>query len=95
MRLWKYFPHEGVRVFGGGFIMGKGEIDPKYEVSYDNGVFGITGTEQTTGERVSVGLNLKSGEFAEELVALLNDKKVSVHHAKDVIRDRLFLILER
>ncbi|MBQ7874524.1 MAG: hypothetical protein IJ306_05115 [Oscillospiraceae bacterium] len=75
--------------------MEKGEINPRYEVSCEAGMFCISGTELTTGDAVSVGRISKDKKFAEELAALLNDKKVSVHHAKDVIRDMLLDFLER
>lgn len=93
MRLWKYFPHHIVWVYRRIFMEGE-EINPRYEVSCESGVFGINGTELTTGDAVSVGRVSKNREFAEELAALLNDKKVSVHHAKDVIRDMLLEFLE-
>ncbi len=69
-------------------------INPRYEVLCDSGVFGINGTELTTGDKVSVRRVSKDRAFAEELAALLNDKKVSVHHAKDVIRDMVIAFLK-
>ncbi len=64
-------------------------INPHYEVIQKASAFYIIGMELTNGDKVSVGCLTKEKAFAEELAALLNDKKVSVHHAKDVIRDRL------
>lgn len=70
-------------------------INPQYEVFCEAGIFGISGTELTSGDTVSVVHISKNREFAEELAALLNDKKVSVHHARDVIRDILLAFMER
>ena len=74
--------------------MSEGEINPQYRVFRGEKGFGISGKELTTAETVSIEHISKSEEFAKELAAILNDSKVSVHHAKDVIRDMLLEFLE-
>lgn len=64
------------------------EISPSYSVFYKEGKFVINGKEKSSGKEVSFAV------FAEEKTVLefaeiLNRNKVSVHHAKDVVRDML------
>ena len=74
--------------------MSEGDINPQYKVFRGERGFGISGKELTTAETVSVEYISKSEEFVKELAAVLNDKSVSVHHARDVIRDMLLEFLE-
>ena len=64
-------------------------INPHYAIFCDGGNFGILGTELSSGETVSIPVMSENRELVEELINILNEKAVSVHHAKDVIRDRL------
>ena len=63
-------------------------IDPVYEVVAEKGSYRLFRTEHTTGESVSFG-KVADIETAFYLVGILNENKVSVHHAKDVVRDTL------
>ncbi len=67
--------------------MQESEIYPKYEITCKNGAYGIFGKETISGETFSVDCLSKDSDTVLSLVALLNENKVSVHHAKDVIRD--------
>ena len=51
--------------------------------------FGIFGREETTGETVVIKQLSKERKTADYLAKILNKNKVSVHHAKDVLRDFL------
>ena len=74
--------------------MSEGDINPHYEVFRGESGFGISGKELTTEETVLINRVSENEEFAKGLAAVLGDKKVSVHHAKDVIRDMLLAYLE-
>ena len=69
--------------------MNDGEINPRYEVVSEKETFGIFGREETTGETVLIKQISKERETAAYLADILNRNKVSVHHAKDVLRDFL------
>ena len=69
--------------------MNEGEINPIYEVVSEAEAFGIFGREETTGETVVIKQLSKERKTAEHLAGVLNQNKVSVHHAKDVLRDFL------
>ena len=69
--------------------MNEGEINPIYEVVSETDSFGIFGREETTGETVFIKQLSKERKMVEHLVKILNIDKVSVHHAKDVLRDFL------
>ena len=69
--------------------MNGGEINPIYEVVSETDSFGIFGREETTGETVFIKRLSKERKMVEHLVKILNIDKVSVHHAKDVLRDFL------
>ncbi len=64
-------------------------INPQYKVVLDCGFYGIKGEELSSGETVLVGRVSKNEEAAKEYADFLNRNKVSVHHAKDIIRDML------
>ena len=74
--------------------MSEGDINPQYKVIRGESGFGISGKELTTEETVLIKRVSESKEFADRLAGILNDSKVSVHHAKDVIRDMLLAYLE-
>ena len=65
------------------------EINPIYEVVSETDSFGIFGREETTGETVFIKQLSKEHETAIYFAEILNRNKVSVHHAKDVLRDFL------
>lgn len=68
-------------------------IKPCYKVISSKGKNAIFGMEQTSGETVFIE-NLPGDEKSlSELSDFLNRNKVSVHHAKDVIRNRLLSFL--
>lgn len=67
--------------------MQESEIYPRYEIICKNGAYGIFGTETTTGETVSLDGFSKHRDTILDMISLLNENKVSVRHAKDVIRD--------
>ena len=69
--------------------MNGGEINPIYEVVSETDSFGIFGKEETSGETVFIKRVSKERRTAEYLAEILNKNKVSVHHAKDVLRDFL------
>ena len=69
--------------------MNGGEINPIYEVVPETDTFGIFGREETTGETVFIKQLSKERKTADYLAKILNKNKVSVHHAKDVLRDFL------
>ena len=69
--------------------MNGGEINPIYEVVSETDSFGIFGKEKTTGETVFIKRIAKEKSCALRLAEILNKNKVSVHHAKDVLRDFL------
>ncbi len=63
------------------------EINPIYEVVSETDTFGISGREETTGETVVIKQLSKERKTADCLAKILNKNKVSIHHAKDVLRD--------
>ena len=69
------------------------EIYPCYEVIFLDGINVICGEEKTTGEKVFIKGIPGDENFLSELSNFLNRNKVSVHHANDVIRDRLLSFL--
>ena len=71
--------------------MNDGGINPKYEVVSEANTFGIFGKEETTGESVLIKKVSPEAETVFRLAEILNKNRVSVHHAKDVLRD---LVLE-
>lgn len=72
----------------------KGEdINPRYKIISEENWFGIFGKDLTTGETVLLCKISQNEDFAKEITMLLNDNKVSLCHAKDVIRDRFMKIL--
>ncbi len=64
-----------------------GYIDPDYSVICKSGVFGIFGKENTTGETFEVGGISSDRETVFKIAETLNSNKVSLIHARDVIRD--------
>ena len=78
------------RGFGKGiFFMGDDGIKPEYKVVSESEMFGIFGEEKTTGETVLIKQISKERETSACLAEILNENKVSVHHAKDVLKDLL------
>jgi hypothetical protein len=75
--------------FFGGFFMGKDEIKPVYKVVSEKEVFGISGKEETTGESFVLKGISEDEKMVFKIAELLNKNKVSICHAKDVIRDFL------
>lgn len=73
--------------------MDKTDINPQYKAELRAGKFVIIGTENTTGESVVIEDIPGGKDFASELSDILNRNKVSVCHAKDVIKDRLLAFL--
>lgn len=71
--------------------MNEGEINPKYEVVSEANTFGIFGREEKTSESVLIKKVSPEAETVFHLAEILNKNKVSVYHAKDVLRD---LVLE-
>ena len=69
--------------------MGDGEIKPIYKVVFESGMFGISGEEETTGETVVIKRIAKEENCVLSFAEILNKNKVSVHHAKDVLKDLL------
>ncbi len=66
------------------------EIKPEYKVICENNVFGIVGKEETTNQRVEIKSISRDEIFVAELAALLNKNKVSLLHAKSVVRDKIY-----
>ncbi len=64
------------------------EITPSYSVLCEEGKYIISGIESSSGEKTRIVLSTEEKE-AFELMEILNRNKVSVHHAKNVIRDIL------
>ncbi len=69
-------------------------IMPRYEVRSENGEYIIFGTETTSGEAVIIKGIPGDEKSLCETADFLNRNNVSVFHAKDVIRDRLFALLD-
>ena len=69
--------------------MDDGEIKPIYKVVFVLGMFGISGEEETTGEAILIKQISKERKTVAYLAEILNKNKVSVHHAKDVLKDML------
>ena len=69
--------------------MDEDEIKPIYKVVFEGESFGIFGKEETTGEPFFVKEISKEGKTVSEIADILNRNKVSLCHAKDVIRDFL------
>lgn len=69
--------------------MDDGEIKPIYKVVFELGMFGISGEEETTGEAILIKQISKERKTVAYLAEILNKNKVSVHHAKDVLKDLL------
>ena len=72
-----------------GFFTYDEEIKPVYEVVFEGEWFGIFGKEKTTGETVFIKRIAKEKSCALRLAEILNENKVSVYHAKDVLKDFL------
>lgn len=69
-------------------------IDPHYEIISSGSEIYIDGTENTSGDKIRI--KIPGGEaFARELAELLSDKKVSVIHAREIIRDKLLSYIEQ
>ena len=69
--------------------MEQGEIDPKYQVIGEEEMFGIFGEEKSTGEKVFINRISPEPETVFRLMEILNKNKVSIYHAKDIIKDLL------
>jgi len=78
-----------IKVFGEDFFMSEEEIKPQYEVLPEEGIFAIFGKEETTGETVFIKISPEE-KTALRFAKILNENKVSVRHARDVLRDILF-----
>ncbi len=64
-------------------------INPEYRVIGEEEMFGIFGEEKSTGEKVFIKQISPEPETVFRLAEILSKNKVSVHHAKDVIKDCL------
>lgn len=64
-----------------------GYIDPDYSVTCESGFFGISGKENTTGETFEMDGISSDRETVFKIAEILNRNKVSLIHARDVIRD--------
>ena len=62
-------------------------IDPDYSVICKSGFFGIFGKENTTGETFEITEVSSDRETVFKIAEILNRNKVSLIHARDVIRD--------
>ena len=69
--------------------MGQGEINPTYQVIGEEEMFGIFGEEKSTGEKVFIKQISPEPETVFRITEILNKNKVSIYHAKDVIKDCL------
>ena len=65
------------------------EIYPHYSVFCGKDDFGIFGKEDSSGETVFIQKVSQEAKTAFRLAKILNENKVSVHHAKDVLKDLL------
>ncbi len=65
------------------------EPDPRYELISEGSELEILGREMTTGEEMRFTKLYFDKSRAEEIVFLLNKNKVSLCHAKDIIRDKI------
>ncbi|MBR5309946.1 MAG: hypothetical protein IKU42_02330 [Oscillospiraceae bacterium] len=65
------------------------QINPEYKVVLSSGKFGIEGTEKTTGEKVLINGISEDEKKVSKFAEMLNKYKVSVHHAEDVIFDKI------
>ena len=67
--------------------MSKNLTEPIYDAVFEHGAFTILGMDKISGETVVIN-NLPFDEKAVlNFVRILNKNKVSVFHAKDVVRD--------
>ena len=67
--------------------MSENSIEPIYEAIFEHGAFTILGMDKISGESMVIN-NLPFDEKTVlNFVKILNKNKVSVVHAKDVIRD--------
>ena len=67
--------------------MSENSIEPIYDAVFEHGTFAIFGMDKISGETVVIN-NLPFDEKnVLNFVKILNKNKVSVVHAKDVIRD--------
>ena len=64
-------------------------INPEYRVIGEEEMFGIFGEEKSTGEKVFIKQIAPEPETVFRLTEILNKNKVSIYHAKDVIKDLL------
>lgn len=69
------------------------EINPEYRVIGEEEMFGIFGEEKSTGEKVFIKQISPEPETVFRLAEILSKNKVSVRHAKDVIKDCLLMPL--
>ena len=74
-------------------LMDEEGIKPCYDVLLKCGKYIVEGTESTTGEKVFIETQSGDEFFVRGLADFLNRHKVSVVHAKDVLRDRLLSFL--
>lgn len=65
------------------------QINPEYKAIEICGKFGIEGSEKTSGEKVLIKGISDDEKIVLKLTEVLNKYKVSVHHAKDVIFDKI------
>lgn len=63
------------------------EIDPFYKVIFKNKMYGIFGKEKSSGETVLIERISPEEKTVYKIVGILNKNKVSVFHAKEVVRD--------
>lgn len=63
------------------------ESESHYEVVFKDGEYLISGKSKSDGEKISFENLHFSEKTAKEIVFILNKNKVSLCHAKDVIRD--------
>ncbi|MBQ6877447.1 MAG: hypothetical protein IJO22_03480 [Oscillospiraceae bacterium] len=63
------------------------EIDPFYKVIFKNKMYGIFGKEKSSGETVLIEGISPEEKTVYKIVGILNKNKVSVFHAKEVVRD--------
>ena len=63
------------------------EIDPFYKVIFKNKMYGIFGKEKSSRETVLIEGISPEEKTVYKIVGILNKNKVSVFHAKEVVRD--------
>ena len=69
--------------------MNEEDFSVDYQITVSERIRAIEGKTYPEGETVFIDMSIFLPEYIEETAGVLNREKVSLSHAKDVVRDRV------